>query len=397
MTLFLSKERNRWLAALLVTALLLTVTYLCSDVVYQTNDDNAIVAAASGGVTGAPYAGNGFTSYLYGAFLAWLYGALPGVPWHGLLLTAIQALCLTALCRSALYLCIQKRLSPLWGLAGFIALYAGVGVKFMTYLQFTATPGYCACALAALLWTLPDGKRARVFACATGFGAMAFGLLLRLKGGLLALPVPLMVGVIKGLQPGKQRRAALLCTAAVLVFTAGAWALDGALYRANEPGWPEQEAFDEASAVLLDYHNTDETYALALRATDWSPELIQCVRNWSLLFDQRFNTENLNRLAEAVRQSESAPSFKEIALKTGSVLRRYSECRWNALALFLLSLGTLVALFRARRWQPTLLLAGLAVSLLAVIALFYGYLNRLPDRVAFAYAWPVYGVAFLLF
>lgn len=397
MTRFLSRERNRWLAALFVTALLLTCTYLVSDVVFQTNDDNAIASAASGGVTGAPYPGNGFTSYLYGLLLSGLYGALPDIPWHASLLTLAQALGLAAVLRSVLFICVQKHIRPLWGLVGFAALYAGLGVKFMTYVQFTAAPGYCAAGLAALLWTLPKGKRARAFNCAAGCGLMAFGLLLRFKGGLLTLPVPLMAGGTLILQKDENRRAAFLCCLSLAIFTAGAWALDNALYRANEPGWQEQAAFDEYSAVLLDYHNDDEAYALALQVTDWSPELIRCVRGWNLLMDERFNTENLRRLAEAIEAAQAPPDPAQLLYKTGSVLKRYQEFRWNALALGLLGCWAFWRALRAKRWQEGLLLAGLAGSLLAVIAFFYGWMNRFPDRVAFAYAWPVSVMIWLLF
>lgn len=177
----MNRERDRWLAALLAVALMMTVTYLFSDVIFQTNDDNGIVVAASGGVTGEPYAGNGLTSYIYGALLAGLYSLCPGVPWHAGLMTAVQALALIAILRSLFVLCSRKGQSPLWGLLAFVALYAGVSVKFMVRLQFSAVAGYCAAALAALLWTLPEGRRARRFACGVGLALMAYALLVRFQ------------------------------------------------------------------------------------------------------------------------------------------------------------------------------------------------------------------------
>ena len=392
----MSLERKRWLAALLVVALLALVTYLSSDVVFQTNDDNAIVSAASGGVTGAPYAGNGFTSYLYGLLLSGLYRLSGGVPWHALLLSAAQLASLVCVLRSLLFVCDQRKRSPLWALLVFAGLYVGLALKFMTRLQFTATPGYCAAALAALLWTLPEGRRARTLCCLAGAMLMAFGLLLRLKGGLLSLPVPVLAGLAVWMKRDGTRRAAAIACAGLLALTAVTWVADGALYRANEPGWQEQAAFDEASAVLLDYNNNDATYELALQETDWTPELIACVRRWSLFFDARFNTENLSAIARRLEESASHPTLYELFYKTGSVFKRYAEFRYIALAFALAGLWALVRLLRRRRLWDALLLVALAGSAVLVVAYFYGWMNRFPDRVAFAYAWSAYCLAALV-
>ena len=59
------REQSRWLWAAAVVALTAALTFLLSDLVFQTNDDNSIISAACGGVTGAPYAGN-YPVYLVG-------------------------------------------------------------------------------------------------------------------------------------------------------------------------------------------------------------------------------------------------------------------------------------------------------------------------------------------
>lgn len=393
----LSTEKARWLTALIAVAVLITATFIFSDVVFQTNDDNSIVSAASGGITGAPFAGNGYTSYIYGALLSRLYGAAPAVPWHALIMTAAQIVALIALLRSILFITDARGISPVWGILAFAALYIGIGLKFITHLQFTAAPGYCAGALAALLWTLPKGRRARIFSCIIGALLMTLAVLLRVKGGLLSLPVPLMVGAMALGKRDGSHKAVLATCSAVIILTGAILVTNDALYKASDAAWVEYESFDEASAALLDYNNNDEAYALAAEATDWSPELMACVRNWSLLFDARFNTENLVSLAEAIDGSAARPTAFDVLYKTGSILRRYSEFGINAAVFALIGVWSLVRFLRAGRWREAILLAGSALSMLAVIALFYGVLNRLPDRVAFAYAWPVYSVALLLF
>lgn len=392
----MSRERDRWLAALLAVVLIMTATYLFSDVIFQTNDDNGIVVAASGGVTGEPYAGNGLTSYIYGALLSGLYSVCPDVPWHAGLMTAVQILALIAILRSLFALCSRKGLSPLWGLIAFVALYIGVGMKFMVRLQFSAVAGYCAAALAALLWTLPEGKRARCFACGLGLVLIAYALLVRFQSGLLALPVPLMMGVVLLLKRDREQKCILWTLVGMIALAGFSYGSDLILYPLNEPGWQEHTVFGELSGVLLDYHNNDEAYALATEVTDWSPELIRCIRNWNLFIDVRFNTENLAALAQAIEDNAQLPTVFEVAKKTGSVVKRYPEFAWNALGFTILGAWALVSYLRRREGWNALLLLGLAGSTLAVIAYFYGYKDRFPDRIAFAYALPVYVAALML-
>ena len=91
------RARDRWLLALLTALLIMAVTYALCRPIYETNDDSSIVAAASGAVTGVPYAGNGFTSYLYGALLAGLFSLNANLPWHALFLLGVAFLSLAAL------------------------------------------------------------------------------------------------------------------------------------------------------------------------------------------------------------------------------------------------------------------------------------------------------------
>ncbi|MDD3410640.1 MAG: hypothetical protein PHY12_07495 [Eubacteriales bacterium] len=86
--------RTRRIASFAITALLMVLALALSRVVFQTVDDNAIAMAASGGVTGAPYAGNCYTSYGYGWLIAALYGLCPGFPWHAALMLIAEALAL---------------------------------------------------------------------------------------------------------------------------------------------------------------------------------------------------------------------------------------------------------------------------------------------------------------
>ena len=131
------RGRDRWLSALLAALLIMVVTYALCRPIYETNDDSSIVAAASGAVTGVPYAGNGFTSYLYGALLAGLFSLNAELPWHALFLLGVAFLSLAALIKC--FACAGERFSVpavvLWSVLG--GLYAGVLMPYVAMLQFT--------------------------------------------------------------------------------------------------------------------------------------------------------------------------------------------------------------------------------------------------------------------
>ncbi len=385
------RERDRWLAALCVCALLFALSFACCRLIYETNDDSVIVAAASGAITGAPYAGNGFTSYLYGAFLAGLFTLCNTIPWHALFLLAVLFLSTAAILKTALTVAHEHNV-PVWVAYGlFLALYVGVLLPYVVMLQFTTVAAMASAAGCCLLLgfrSLPKGA-ARRFAACLGALLLLCGFALRIE--TLWVSMPLLIGFAFAgwaCSRAKGKPTLLLCLCVLLVF--GALTLtDGALYRATEAGWEEKTALFEPLGELLDYHNVAELDHLAPQTVGWSPWLTFMVRNWYQL-DARVTAEQINAILASLAENTPATTPVSVARATGSVLLRYPM-----FALVLLGFGLLwlLAFWRyARAKQPwrCLVLIGAGVYLLLFIAYFYGVLGRLPARAAFAAACPCY-------
>ncbi|MDD3411473.1 MAG: hypothetical protein PHY12_11770, partial [Eubacteriales bacterium] len=210
---------------------------------------------------------------------------------------------------------------------------------------------------------------------------------LRFKSGLMLLPLLLLCGVCRFWQ--SRERFPLAFCAGVLAFAAVFFAADGALYRAHEPGWDEQVAYDKARTELMDYRSAPETWALAQDELGWSGEYVSMASNWYFL-DDRFTTETAQTLSELADAQSSFPSLALIARRTGSMLWQYAVFRWHLIALGLTALLALWPLLKQKRWPEALCLAGALAYAVAVTAWFYGVRGRFPDRVAVLAALPAY-------
>lgn len=385
------REMNRWLTALAVTACLLCIAYLCCYPAFETNDDNAIIAAASGATTGSPYAGNGFTTYLYGALLAGLYSLCAYIPWHTLILLGMIGVSLAAILKSLFCLCRRYQLPMLFGLGLLIGLFAGVLLPYVVKLQFTAVPAFAATAAACLVLTLPTEARK----AAKNFSLAVAGVLLLLSFGirsasfLLTLPLLIGLGLVYWLQKKQGRRMVAVFCAATLALTAGLTLLDNALYRTHEANWAEYKEYNDRLGDLLDYNNTDLMQEIAPGATGWSMELTVMTRGWYLL-DSRLNIESLNALMGELDAVKPTLTAYSVAKATGSLLLRYPMFGFNLLGAAMVSLFAFIHYAKRRQFWAMVGIAGTWAYLLLAVAYFYGILGRMPERVAFAAACPFY-------
>lgn len=384
------RARDRWLAALLAALLLLTATFALCRPIYETNDDSTIVAAASGAVTGAPYAGNGFTSYLYGAFLSMLFGLFPALPWHALMLLGMIALSLTALIQC--FLAVGERCAApaavIWGI--LLALYVGVLMPYAALWQFTTVSALAASSGAVLLLcTGSQPGRAARFSRALATVLLLCGFGLRVQSLWVTMPLLAAYALLAWLtSPKANRQGALYCLLAVAALGL-LTAADQALYRRFEPGWDAYSVFNAELSELLDYQNTDSINAVAREAAGWPEWTTYMVRSWYQL-DERMTLESLSALTAALDAQSPAPTVASLMRAVGSVLLRFPMFSFSLAGFLALSLWAFWHFARERRWLGCLAVAVPYVYLAVFIAYFYGVLGRLPARAAFTAACPCY-------
>lgn len=385
----MTRERNRWLAALLLAALLMSLSFACCRMVYETNDDSSIVAAASGAVTGSPYAGNGFTSYLYGALLAFLFSAVPSLPWHALILLGLIYLSVSALIKSYLTLCNDRSIPCSVALILFAALYVGVLLPYVVMLQFTTVPSLAAsagCCLLLVSWPKLCRQKASF---AIGIFLLLFALMLRIQSAWVTIPLLLMFGLSYDFERKRYGKGILLFCAAVAVVFGLITLLDSYLYQWSDPAWAAFEEFNALHGSLLDYNNTDLATQASHELPEWTPWLTYMVRDWYML-DARMTEENLAALLNVMEAMREPLSLFAVLKAAGSLLLRYPVFSLSLAGFSLYALFASIRLLKKHRYWAVLRMIGIYVYLIVFVAYFYGILGRMPMRAAFTAGCPCY-------
>ncbi len=383
------KKPLGWGQCLLAAGLVMLIALCLCHLTFETNDDSSIVAIASGGFTGSPYAGNGYTSYLYGALLAGLYTLWAALPWHALILLLLIFLSLAAVLKSLLALCQVHSLRPALGLGLFVALCAGVFFPYIAKLQYTAVAAFaCGGGMALLLahYAAPKG-RDRTLSLLLAGALLLFSFCLRSDSFWPGAALILGFLVMDALESRSLRPLIPAAVAAVAALMLGA--LDTALYRLNEPGWDTFRQFYHYRCQLLDYHNTDLMAQVATTQLGWPQPTVDIIRNWYML-DPLINTDSLKALITAIQLQAPAPTAFSLIKATGSILRRYPMFAFNFAAFALLGLCSAIRFFKEKKGPRLLKVIGAGAFMIAFIAYFYGVLGRLPERAAFAAACPGY-------
>ena len=385
----MTKEHNRWVAALLLAALLMGLSFACCRMVYETNDDSSIVAAASGAVTGTPYAGNGFTSYLYGSFLAGLFRLVPSLPWHAIILLGLIYLSLSALIRSYLTVCSDKNIPCRVALVLFAALYVGVLLPYVVMLQFTTVPALAASAGSCLLLTSWKNAREQKSSVLLGFLLLFCALLLRVQSGWVSLPLLLMFGISYAFEHRSRGKGIAVVCIAVAIGYGLLTVFDSMLYQWSDPTWAIFDEFNALHGSLLDYNNTDLATQASHKLEIWTPWLTYMVRDWYML-DARMTVENLSALLGMMETLRPSFSVFSILKASGSLLLHYPIFSLSLVGISLFALYASIRLLSRKRYWAVLRMLGIYAYLIVFVAYFYGVLGRMPMRAAFTAGCPCY-------
>lgn len=384
-----------WLFCLLCAGIGIALCLMLCSPSFDTNDDENIIAIASGAFTGAPYAANGYTTFLYGALLQGLYLLSPALPWHTLVMYLLIWISLAAILKALLMVCDQYNLSAFVGLGFFAALLIGILVQYVATLQYTTTAAFAATGGTGLL-IAANGAEKRAGAKGAywiGGGLLLFAFCLRTESFWVAMP--LLAGVTVLISVKRKKWRVLLPVLLVMGGAVLTGIFDQALYRANEPHWDAFRTYYQMRVQLLDYYNTDLMEKVATQTLGWPVDTVRLMRNWYML-DEHMQLEPLTELITAVKAAQPVPSIWDLAKSVASILRRYSMFSLNALGLGVAALWALIRFGKQRRWAEGVAVLGTITYMLVFIAYFYGIVNRLPQRAAFSIACPTAVVLLLV-
>ena len=382
-------QPDHWIGSMLLAGVLMLLSFVFCRLVFETNDDNGIIAITSGAFTGSPYAGNGYTTYLYGALLASLYTTISSVPWHTVLMQIAIFFSLAAMIRSVACICEQNKVSKWLGSSVFVALYMGVLLQYVVTLQYTTVAAFAAASgMGLLLVAQQKGSTCKQKGTVVvAIFLFAFSFCLRTESFWVSM---LMLVIFTVLQSMELRLGRPLALVLGILLGAGALTLvDQTLYRANEANWDAFRVFYELRCQLLDYHNTDFMQQVATQVLHWPSALVSILRNWYLL-DEHTTVTQLKTLLDTVQAAMPDATISSLLKSTASILRRYPMFAFNFMAFGAWSLYAGIRYGKHKQWFALLRLVTPFLFVVVFIAYFYGLLGRLPQRAAFAVACPAY-------
>lgn len=392
------------------------------DFFHDLNDDAVICALTGGFYTGLPEANNIQMQWPIGAFLALLYHAARTVPWYGLLMCTLQALCcfLVIFRATVLFDSFRARSAvfPAVSLVTFVLL-----LPHLVYVQYTFV---CALLSGTASFLLLTGKSR---SCRTGAVCLQLtAFLLRSEMMLLTLPLFLLAvlfafraecaeadkggadsrekpersaadGVAAGDSDsgGKDRRACLMkyvtllsaLVAGLMIFTG----VHGLAYGGEE--WRTFTGFFDERTRLYDFETLPEYEAhrafyerIGVAESTWT-----LLENYNFGLDEAVDAVLLEEIADyaaSLRHAEEAATLPALIRgKISGYLYRLrhpgfpvqyeypqTDAPWNLLTLLLYA-AVLAALFRHGAWWKTALLFACRTGLWGYIL----YHGRAPVRI----------------
>jgi hypothetical protein len=265
---------------------------------YETNDDAGMNLIAAGrGFVDRPDEHLLYSNVLIGLALKSLYQIAPSVPWYGGLWILTACASLLAIC----YACLQN-VSSEWtvGLGGAFLWFAGI--PDLTQLQFTRIAFLAG--LAGLL-LLAGGIRS-----GGGSSRQWLAVPLLLVGGLIrydavrlvcVVLLPVILWMLWRCRSDRSARHAVAILAGCLLLGWGAVRFNDGYY-ARDADWKDFYPFNILRVEFMDFDHVEynSQTAGAFAAADWKPVDLQMLRSWAFLDQDRYSSQKLNSILDAV-------------------------------------------------------------------------------------------------
>ena len=293
---------------IILTGLILLLTYVVFTMQAEENDDPGMMQFISGYLTGQP----AILPYIMGApytfLISRLYMITTRVPWYALAFVLINTGAVLVICDKFMkYRCTKKNYIC------FLCIYFGLFLYQLTNLQFTMVAGlaglaaimlvYDACKDDALKRKVLDGVLAAVFAF--------FCYNIRYQCGYAALAVMLYIVVAKGILFKEWNKKQILC----LLTCVGVMGISAIINTAyvNNTEWHTYADLNAERSYFMDvkrlpYEGNEEVY----NAVGWDEDIYDLTSHWCFMSDTS-NRENYAAINEAAA-AEQAPDTSLIQI-----------------------------------------------------------------------------------
>jgi len=374
-----------WALAAAMTAVMMLFVFLCTDVLYDQNDDSGILRAFLGYESGEPAS---FHIYIHGLFawpLALLSTVFPGLPWFSYLQFALLALSCVVIAKSIMQ-CFVKYGRSLWtGVVLALVFLCALCLKYIIRLTFTQTSALLGAAAVLQICSIEHdrGGVRVILGMAGALALVAFSYALR---QITALPVlafcalAWLLALAENYQKnGRSPRpmlVSLALVAAVMLTLVGVreWEI-------SRSDAQDYLAWQESNTDVIDYYGVANVPQEALDLVGWDNSTRTMAIKWCFL-DSELTTEDFLTLTEYMRSHDQ----RTFADRAGEAVQTLSAAVSSnpvdmlcLLCALFVCVSVLVFSIIRRRW--TMLLGAICALLGSAVLIFYlAYGGRLPLR-----------------
>ena len=383
-------------ATLFVTAVFFLLYYTCG-VFYLTNDDVGFMKTYSGYDTGVPSALNSYGSYTFGQFFVLLYSFLPGINWYAYISIFVLIISNTVIIY-CIYNLLDKKIKTNFGyilIIGLITLAINFyGIKRISWTLngvFASTAG-----MMLLLMFVIEKKRKwwiiliSIVFCGLG-GLIRFGSLEAVIPYIVLVIAYYFVLNLKKPFFTKTNKYIWLNTVLIVVLLGLIWGyqyVDSAMKSRVQSVSEEYSEFEYYRSLYADsYHIPYEGNEEFYESIGWDEVFFNATEKFFYM-DERFNTENLRKIAEKTDDSIKNDENKSATGHYAEVLIKYLQSDpivpvLSFFIVFMFLLGGIlfvIDLIKHKAWQDWLFMCGAAVIALLECVWLLVVRERLIDR-----------------
>ncbi len=384
-----NKNVGKYSISIFIVLILLSTTYVFCPIGFETNDDTGMLMFVTGAKTGTPTEATIFANVLWGYFLSNLYRFSEKIPWYIITYILLLGAVLTIICRCCLEIfdgdnekgdlgSSRNNYSvSAWGGGVFIALYLSLFCYSSVLFQLTTMAAFCGIGAILLMKLYPAGN------CRTYMGVMIllfFADTIRPKMGFMVTWAFVLMFIsmwVLNRRFPNGKYPLLAFSVQVIVYYVN-------FFYEKVNGWETFRRYHAARAAWKDYpHLSFEQAPQIYEQAGWTEQLFNCAERWFFM-DRHINVETFEAINEANHLVLTVSSFFQRLFI--AVIKIYNATAQFRVALLLLFLGFAVCVVHCI-WKNRInlsLIIFIIMFLPFLILLYFGFVGRMPYRVAFS-------------
>lgn len=284
--------------SVVITAIILTITYIICPICFENNDDRFIMYLTAGYSTGEPAVGTLFGGFLWSVIISLLYRLYAGLSWYAIVTLIAIAFSTLVICHGMIVSSGNKKEQKIIGVVTFVAIFFFSLMYFSVALQFTATSAIvgCAAVITAATYKYMDTRLWQILNIILSAVLIACSYSIRKQMGLVsfsAVLIILFLDFFQDIAKGNVKRTIIICI--VFIITMGS----NAIYE-HATGIADFLDCYAPVSKWIDYPHLDisDDKEGVYASVGWDEELFSVASNWYFM-DERVTKENFEIINSA--------------------------------------------------------------------------------------------------